>query len=535
MSIILKRPMFRKGGSVAEGTGITSGLTHRKRFADGSDNPMRIPNFENNTLPEEVIKKMKTTPRIMKHYLSNVDDYLNDFLKNFQPRPATIEDILQDSSKEPFSMATGGSVADELAPKRGLVNQIGGYAGENTDDEDNTIATLNDDTNTTPFSYDNTDIIKALPVSTTKKERVMGENLTDQEASDLMKKVNEQNEKSDREYVKQKQTEVEAKKEEPKTTVKNIQKQAPKTTTSEDEDLKAVKKLQEKEYNPNAIYNSQGQDISQSIMNIANITKQAMQPSDGFSNFLGYFAGAGGNEPLALKTWGSVLGQAAGEQAKARAKQQEEISKYVGTVLGRGISTLGKGATGAGGTGVLAGNMKKAFPEVSVDLKRTYPSLAAALNSGDDEFINALKERAAYYDTLTQNIPWAQKEAQKILVKGAELSQKNQRNPNLASGITQAQLNQDIENNNLSKYQGSKGLTKEQIGKKIVFGPIEGAGWKKNPDGSWSVTDPNVANVDVSPDGTHTPGMSYYNPRDNRFYDLKVDKKTGAATFVPRP
>jgi len=37
MPNILKRPMFRKGGSVAEGTGITSGLTNRKRFADGSE------------------------------------------------------------------------------------------------------------------------------------------------------------------------------------------------------------------------------------------------------------------------------------------------------------------------------------------------------------------------------------------------------------------------------------------------------------------------------------------------------------------
>jgi hypothetical protein len=71
---------------------------------------MGIPSVEDNILPEEVTKKMKTTPRMMKHYLSNVDDYLNDFLKKFQPRPATIEDILQDSSKEPFSMATGGSI-----------------------------------------------------------------------------------------------------------------------------------------------------------------------------------------------------------------------------------------------------------------------------------------------------------------------------------------------------------------------------------------------------------------------------------------
>lgn len=76
----------------------------------GLDYLMGIPSVEDNILPEEVTKKMKTTPRMMKHYLSNVDDYLNDFLKKFQPRPATIEDILQDSSKEPFSMATGGSI-----------------------------------------------------------------------------------------------------------------------------------------------------------------------------------------------------------------------------------------------------------------------------------------------------------------------------------------------------------------------------------------------------------------------------------------
>jgi len=35
MSIVLKRPMFRKGGSAAKGSGIEAGLTHRKRFAGG--------------------------------------------------------------------------------------------------------------------------------------------------------------------------------------------------------------------------------------------------------------------------------------------------------------------------------------------------------------------------------------------------------------------------------------------------------------------------------------------------------------------
>ena len=37
MPNILKRPMFRKGGSAAEGVGITSGLTERKQYADGPD------------------------------------------------------------------------------------------------------------------------------------------------------------------------------------------------------------------------------------------------------------------------------------------------------------------------------------------------------------------------------------------------------------------------------------------------------------------------------------------------------------------
>jgi hypothetical protein len=37
MAIILNRPMFRRGGSVAEGTGITSGLTPRANYADGPD------------------------------------------------------------------------------------------------------------------------------------------------------------------------------------------------------------------------------------------------------------------------------------------------------------------------------------------------------------------------------------------------------------------------------------------------------------------------------------------------------------------
>jgi len=37
MPNIFKRPMFRRGGSVAEGTGITSGLSERKQYADGPD------------------------------------------------------------------------------------------------------------------------------------------------------------------------------------------------------------------------------------------------------------------------------------------------------------------------------------------------------------------------------------------------------------------------------------------------------------------------------------------------------------------
>jgi hypothetical protein len=55
MPNILKRPMFRKGGSVAEGTGITSGLTNRKRFADGSDeNDYSDENFYNELLKESL-------------------------------------------------------------------------------------------------------------------------------------------------------------------------------------------------------------------------------------------------------------------------------------------------------------------------------------------------------------------------------------------------------------------------------------------------------------------------------------------------
>jgi hypothetical protein len=37
MANILKRPMFRKGGSVAYGVGITSGLEPRKKYQDGTD------------------------------------------------------------------------------------------------------------------------------------------------------------------------------------------------------------------------------------------------------------------------------------------------------------------------------------------------------------------------------------------------------------------------------------------------------------------------------------------------------------------
>ena len=40
MPNILKRPMFRKGGSAAEGTGITTGLTNRQNYSEGT--PKRL-------------------------------------------------------------------------------------------------------------------------------------------------------------------------------------------------------------------------------------------------------------------------------------------------------------------------------------------------------------------------------------------------------------------------------------------------------------------------------------------------------------
>jgi len=76
----------------------------------GLDYLMGIPSVEDNILPEEVTKKMNSIPNKMRHYLSNIDDYLNNLnnLKIYIPK--TIEDTLLDSSKEPFSMAKGGRV-----------------------------------------------------------------------------------------------------------------------------------------------------------------------------------------------------------------------------------------------------------------------------------------------------------------------------------------------------------------------------------------------------------------------------------------
>jgi hypothetical protein len=48
MPNIFKRPMFRKGGSTSEGTGITSGLTPRQNYQDQGNVPV---SYTHLTLP----------------------------------------------------------------------------------------------------------------------------------------------------------------------------------------------------------------------------------------------------------------------------------------------------------------------------------------------------------------------------------------------------------------------------------------------------------------------------------------------------
>ena len=88
MANILKRPMFRRGGSVAYGTGITSGLdTPRARYADGPDEEgvqqedIGLSEKEQEKINPEILKaaydiiKQKTLP--------SKEESLTDFLTSF--------------------------------------------------------------------------------------------------------------------------------------------------------------------------------------------------------------------------------------------------------------------------------------------------------------------------------------------------------------------------------------------------------------------------------------------------------------------
>jgi len=111
MANIFKRPMFRRGGSVAYGTGITSGLdTPRARYADGPDQEgvqqedIGLSEKEQEKINPEILKAAYDI--IKEKTLPSSEERLSDFLTSFGA-----------SGAGPTELQTFGSAASKAAQR----------------------------------------------------------------------------------------------------------------------------------------------------------------------------------------------------------------------------------------------------------------------------------------------------------------------------------------------------------------------------------------------------------------------------------
>ena len=315
MSIVLKRPMFRKGGSVAEGTGITSGLTNRKRFADGSDNPMG-------------------------DYV-NTDD--NDLYTNAQNADFSSDDIDREKAKEILKDIISKNVENEKS-----------YTFDNSNISDNK-ETANDwmdylsSSGETPIVTTEPKTRSTIGTANAAEKTNVGDDYSqlgigyETTPEDVKKAINEINKAK---TIQGTQAQVSN-----KPVITTDKKATPATVTDESVSFADA----------HPIYNAQGQNITQSIINASQVLKSQMTPSDSdnFMSFIRKF-GSTAKGPLDLQTLGSALGETAEKVDVAKQKSDLELNKYLGTIMGRTIGTLGKAGTQTS-IKTLTGNPKVAF------------------------------------------------------------------------------------------------------------------------------------------------------------------------------
>ena len=146
MPNILKRPMFRKGGSTADGVGITSGLSTRQNYSDGTPgitiDGKFFPYGEKDRIPQEamdigkkiankpvtdkqkdIIRKLTTTSNTQTSY-DPLSDPSFDIIRNrYQELLPTRETSLQDL------VTALGATAPEDATKLQTIGQVLSKAG----------------------------------------------------------------------------------------------------------------------------------------------------------------------------------------------------------------------------------------------------------------------------------------------------------------------------------------------------------------------------------------------------------------------
>ena len=118
MANILKRPMFRRGGSVAYGTGITSGLdTPRARYEDGTDEEGAQ---QNNVVGLSEKEEEKINPEILKAAYDIIKQ------KTMPTERETVADFLTSfgaSAGDPTELQTWGSALGKTGQRFQAIQQ----------------------------------------------------------------------------------------------------------------------------------------------------------------------------------------------------------------------------------------------------------------------------------------------------------------------------------------------------------------------------------------------------------------------------
>lgn len=272
-------------------------------------------------------------------------------------------------------------------------------------------------------------------------------------------------------------------------------------------------------FDPNAIYNLAGHDIKSSLSNIADFTKQKLTPtpSERLNNFLLALGGAGPANPLEPSTIGSRFQQAFGTFGKEVEAEQEKALSGESTAITRGISTLGRGASGAASNTRIPSDQLKVYNGALLKLNNDRG--AKSLPPYPD-WQTAQATDPNWFNYLNQAINTSEANSRAALQKsGAEITTQNIATKSTTSPEGLNLQGQEVVNYNSAMKNKPADLT---LGTKQVMPR------SVKPD----VNNPNILIYGPAANAPYQVDKGYVNTTTGKWYIYKVDAN-GTGVFVP--